>query len=64
MSSADFNAISSRVDQLRREVTAMEQRYLAETNIMKRIDLADEQLGPLRAALGNELIKLQAASQG
>jgi hypothetical protein len=61
MDSADVNAISARVDQLRREVASFESSYLAETNVMRRIDMLETPLGPARAALANELLKLDAA---
>ena len=64
MDSASFNAISTRVDQLRREVMALEQAYLAETNVMKRVDMLEAPLGPARNALANEIRKLEAARQG
>jgi hypothetical protein len=61
MDSAEVNAISGRVDQLKREVAALEKSYLAETNLMKRIDMLETPLGPARAALANEMIKLEKA---
>jgi hypothetical protein len=64
MDSADVNAISARVDQLRREVVRLEQAYLSETNVMKRVDMLETPLGPARNALANELRKLEAARQG
>lgn len=53
----NYSAGSARVEQLRREAAAQEQAYLAETNVMRKIDMLEFQLTPARDALAREIAK-------
>jgi hypothetical protein len=53
----NYSAGSARVEQLRREAAAQEQAYLAEMNVMKKIDMLEYQLTPARDALAREIAK-------